>query len=301
MGVFTSQQIGLEMKHLDDITLESIAELICGSGPDYDFPGPYRSMAKIVEFFDRVGVTPRGESQTRKWFASESLQFINGSHDLERVLLRLDSPIEYRGNRDVIEAMINQLNQSLRVEGLEVNLNGVNPQIVEIDANVPMLKLNDTPTEDHFDLHPIIEDNPPLGTNVFVGHGHSHAWRELKDFLEDRLQLSVDEFNSVPTAGVSTINRLKEMMNDATFAFLVMTGDDENSAGGRRARMNVIHEAGLFQGRLGFERAIVLLEDGCEEFSNIARLGQIRFPKRNISAKFEEIRRVLEREDVISS
>jgi predicted nucleotide-binding protein len=39
--------------------------------------------------------------------------------------------------------------------------------------------------------------------------------------------------------------------------------------------MNVIHEAGLFQGRLGFERAIILLEDGCEEFSNIQGYGQI--------------------------
>jgi predicted nucleotide-binding protein len=43
--------------------------------------------------------------------------------------------------------------------------------------------------------------------------------------------------------------------------------------------MNVVHEAGLFQGRLGFERAIILLEEGCKSFSNIEGLGQIRFPK----------------------
>jgi len=63
--------------------------------------------------------------------------------------------------------------------------------------------------------------------------------------------------------------------------------------------MNVIHEVGLFQGRLGFERAIVLLEEGCEEFSNIQGLGQIRFPKNNISAIFESVREVLEREKII--
>jgi predicted nucleotide-binding protein len=34
----------------------------------------------------------------------------------------------------------------------------------------------------------------------------------------------------------------------------------------------VIHEAGLFQGKLGFARAIVLLEQDCNEFSNIAGL-----------------------------
>ena len=48
------------------------------------------------------------------------------------------------------------------------------------------------------------------------------------------------------------------------------------------ARMNVVHEAGLFQGRLGFTRSIVLLEEGCEEFSNI-----------------EEVRKVLEREGIL--
>ena len=63
--------------------------------------------------------------------------------------------------------------------------------------------------------------------------------------------------------------------------------------------MNAVHEAGLFQGRLGFMRAIVLLEEGCEQFSNIEGLGQIRFPCGNISAAFEEIRRVLEREGLI--
>ena len=67
------------------------------------------------------------------------------------------------------------------------------------------------------------------------------------------------------------------------------------------ARENVIHEAGLFQGRLGFRRAIVLLEEGCAEFSNIKGLGQIRFTKGKIKAVSEEIRQVLEREKLLPS
>lgn len=90
------------------------------------------------------------------------------------------------------------------------------------------------------------------------------------------------------------------MLDAAAIAFLVMTAEDEMLDGKVQARMNVVHEAGLFQGRLGFSRAIVLLEDGCEEFSNIQGVGQIRFPKRNIKAAFEEIRRVLEREEIIA-
>ncbi len=65
--------------------------------------------------------------------------------------------------------------------------------------------------------------------------------------------------------------------------------------------MNVVHEAGLFQGRLGFTRAILLLEDGCEEFSNVQGLGQIRFPRGNIRAAFEEVRQVLEREGILET
>jgi predicted nucleotide-binding protein len=52
------------------------------------------------------------------------------------------------------------------------------------------------------------------------------------------------------------------MLDDAGFAFLVLTGEDELKEGQLQARMNVVHEAGLFQGRLGFEKAIVLLEEG---------------------------------------
>jgi predicted nucleotide-binding protein len=64
------------------------------------------------------------------------------------------------------------------------------------------------------------------------------------------------------------------------------------------ARENVIYEIGLFQGFFGFSRAIVLLEEGCEEFSNIQGVTQIRFPTGNIMACSEDIRRVLEREGI---
>ena len=138
-----------------------------------------------------------------------------------------------------------------------------------------------------------------VGTNVFIGHGRSMLWRELKDLIEERLHLPVDEFNSIPVAGITTTARLSELLDAAAIAFLVMTAEDEQIDGKIRARENVVHEVGLFQGRLGFTRAIVLLEEGCEEFSNIHGLGQIRFPKGNVSAKFEDIRAILEREGLI--
>ena len=137
------------------------------------------------------------------------------------------------------------------------------------------------------------------GKTVFIGHGREPIWRELKDFLKDRLHLSVEEFNSSSPAGIPTAMRLEEMLDRAAFAFLVMTAEDQQPDGRLRARENVVHEAGLFQGRLGFRKAIILLEETCDAFSNIEGLGQIRFSKGKVSAKFEEIRSVLEREGLI--
>ena len=77
-----------------------------------------------------------------------------------------------------------------------------------------------------------------------------------------------------------------------------MTGEDEQADGSLRARDNVIHEVGLFQGKLGFERAIILLEEGCGDFSNIHGITHIPFPKGKIDAAFEKIRGVLERESI---
>lgn len=134
---------------------------------------------------------------------------------------------------------------------------------------------------------------------IFIGHGKSTLWKELKDFLSERLKLTWDEFNGEPVAGLTTQQRLKQMLDNVTFAFLIMTAEDEHSGGTMHARENVVHEVGLFQGRLGFEKAIILLEEGCSEFSNITGLTQIRFPKGQISSKFEEVRRVLEREHIV--
>jgi len=134
---------------------------------------------------------------------------------------------------------------------------------------------------------------------VFIGHGRSPAWRELAIFLSERLHLKWDEFNRVSQSGKLTTDRLAEMLATSTFAFLVLTAEDRRDDGSVTARQNVIHEAGLFQAKLGFQKAIVLLEEGCDEFSNIHGLGQIRFPPGQISAGFEEIRRVLEREGLV--
>jgi hypothetical protein len=305
------------MRRIDDSTLEMIAELICGGGGGYTSPGPYRTLGEISAFFDRAGVDPKGQSSTRKWFALESLQSANGTIDLNKVVLRLASPKEYRGNPDMTNRMVDYLNEALRVEGLEICLIEVDPRIQECPPSLSIPNSSTNPGEADLDSRIPLEDdallgnrwvttegsrpNSPTSTTVFIGHGRSEIWRQLKDLLGDRLGLTVDEFNRVSTAGVATTDRLSAMLDAADVAFLVMTAEDEQPDGQFRARENVVHEAGLFQRRLGFQRAIVLVEEGCEEFSNIFGLGQIKFQKGNIKSAFEEIRMFLERENIIES
>jgi predicted nucleotide-binding protein len=86
------------------------------------------------------------------------------------------------------------------------------------------------------------------------------------------------------------------MLSKSSFAILVITGEDDTGAGKVRARQNVVHEAGLFQGKLGFQRAIVLLEEGVEEFSNMQGIEYIPFKKGAIKETFGDVLATLRRE-----
>ena len=145
-------------------------------------------------------------------------------------------------------------------------------------------------------------NNSPINNEnkkYFIGHGGSLEWLKLKDFLEKTLKLPHEEFNRISQAGKITSIRLKEMLESCCMAFLIMTGEDEHTDGTLHARENVIHEIGLFQAQLSYERAIILLEEGCKIFSNIQGITYIPFPKGDIRAAFEDIRKVLERESIL--
>jgi predicted nucleotide-binding protein len=75
-----------------------------------------------------------------------------------------------------------------------------------------------------------------------------------------------------------------------------MTAEDDTAQGSRRARQNVVHEAGLFQGRLGFEKVIILQQREIEEFSDLAGLLVIPFEGDRIEETFYELRRKMEAE-----
>ena len=137
------------------------------------------------------------------------------------------------------------------------------------------------------------DPKPPC---IFIGHGHSEDWKTVQDHLQNILKLKVVFYESEERAGKSVGAVLEQMLGQATFAVLVLTGEDETVEGKKRARQNVVHEAGLFQGRLGFERAIMLVQKNLEDFSNVAGLNTITFHQGQIQEIFAKLEGVLRRE-----
>ena len=139
-------------------------------------------------------------------------------------------------------------------------------------------------------------DALPETVVVFLGHGRSSDWREIKDHLQDSHHYKIEAYEVGARAGHTIRDVLSTMLERSSFALLIMTGEDENTDGGARARQNVVHEAGLFQGRLGFNRAIAVVENGVEVFSNLDGVQQIRYDSGNVRSTFGEILATLRRE-----
>ena len=131
---------------------------------------------------------------------------------------------------------------------------------------------------------------------IFIGHGGSPQWKDLKDHLHHQHGYEVEAYETGARAGHEIRDIITGMLDRSSFALLVMTGEDRQEDGALRARQNVIHELGLFQGRLGFQKALVLAEEGTETFSNINGVHQIRYTRSNIRETFGDVLATLKRE-----
>jgi predicted nucleotide-binding protein len=124
---------------------------------------------------------------------------------------------------------------------------------------------------------------------IFIGHGRNKLWRDIKDHLSEKHGFKVTAYETGARAGLHIVDVLKDVQKSTGFAILVMTAENKDIDEVMHARENVIHEIGLFQGQLGTNRAIVLLEEGCIPFSNLAGVQCISFSKDNIKETFGDV------------
>lgn len=148
--------------------------------------------------------------------------------------------------------------------------------------------------ERKYDVSRIIVETQPV--KIFIGHGRDPQWSQLKDHLHEQHGFEVIAYEIGPRAGLSVKEVLEKMLNESSFALLVLTAEDIHADGEPHARENVIHELGLFQGRLDFKRAIALLEKNVKEFSNILGVNQIRFSSGNIRETYGDVLATIRRE-----
>lgn len=128
--------------------------------------------------------------------------------------------------------------------------------------------------------YPRAEQTPEWSDRVFIGHGGDRQWEVVRNYLSEA-EINVIAFESDERAGLGTLSVVEQMIRASRVAVVVMTG--AHSADGKLlARQNVIHEIGFAQGALGVANTIILLEDGTDEFSNIAGITQVRFSKGEI-------------------
>jgi predicted nucleotide-binding protein len=168
------------------------------------------------------------------------------------------------------------------------SVDDVNKLIEIFEREAPNYRLPEEPAPEDVSMA-ILVPRP----HVFIGYGgRSQAWRDLRDFLM-RLGVEVETFQSETRVGQTITEVLIGMLDRANFAFLVHTAEDDMGGGRMRARENIVHETGLFQGRLGLDRAIIVREEGTEQFSNVHGLQEIRFPPGQIQAAFGEVIEVL--------
>jgi predicted nucleotide-binding protein len=129
---------------------------------------------------------------------------------------------------------------------------------------------------------------------VFISHGHDHVWREVQTFIEKECQpkLPTLELAHEASKGRTIIEKLDGESQNCSYAVILMTGDD--IAGDEtRARENVIHEIGFFQGRYGRGRVCLMHEDSVNIPSNLSGVVYCAFPKGRVSAALIELQREL--------
>lgn len=140
-----------------------------------------------------------------------------------------------------------------------------------------------------------------LPRGVFISHGRDSQWRSVKAFIEEECGLPVYAFESDAWESRQVTDALSRYMDKCSFAVCVLSGEDLTQDGRKRARQNVLHEAGLFQGRYGFDRVMLFVEEGCEVELDAIGLSTITFRKDAIDSTFWRLQKMIRTQGFVRS
>ncbi|MGF7239335.1 MAG: PfkB family carbohydrate kinase [Frankia sp.] len=138
----------------------------------------------------------------------------------------------------------------------------------------------------------------PRPDGIFIAHGGDPQWLAVKDYLEQEFAAPIYSFESGVWGSSQISSVLNEYLSVCSLAICVLTVEDLIERGRGFARQNVVHELGLFQGRYGQDRVIILVEEGCQFLPDIGSTPPLNFARKAIKQTFWSVKEELLRKGI---
>jgi CAP12/Pycsar effector protein, TIR domain len=141
----------------------------------------------------------------------------------------------------------------------------------------------------------------PINDNcIFVGHSRSKLLTKLIAFLEDELNIKTITYDSESKEGDSITSVSEKLLNTVAFAILILTPEDETKEDKIKVHRNLVYETGLFQGKLGFKKVLILHQRGIGDLPDFTKAHSIKLIDKNIEQIFIEVKQILKSENIIN-
>lgn len=208
---------------------------------------------------------------------SEDLRFftcrvtMKGYSHIDRVLLRLASPVEYAGDLTSHHYIFDRINRILWAEGLKIELDGPYPRITDSQA----VEQENTHLANEAEAHQIpTPEVRDMDNKIFIVHGRDIGTKERVARFLDRIKLESMALQDMPSQGSTVIEKFERYASTIGFAVVLFTPDDMGSLSDDtgnvqpRAKQNVVFELGYFVGKLGRDRTCALVKGSLEMLSD---------------------------------
>jgi predicted nucleotide-binding protein len=133
---------------------------------------------------------------------------------------------------------------------------------------------------------------------VFIAHGADPQWEIVRRFLEQECRVPVYALTT-NMRGTEVAQAMRQHLDRCSFAVCLLTVEENSQGEDARADQSVVHQAGILQGMYGFRRVAILVQEGCQTFSNVAGLIRLDFPDGHVDSTFWQLARMLRREGLV--
>lgn len=142
----------------------------------------------MTRFFESAGLSRfKHDGSTRKWWVLNCLKQCS-DEEIRQVILTLASPKTYKGQVKQIELAVRSLNEILCFEGLKVEIQGVEPVLLEIEPRLLRPIKMAEQAQEEFDADP--PDFEQFGMDAELANLLKIRWDEIRKCLQSEAYLA---------------------------------------------------------------------------------------------------------------